>query len=202
MPRKKLTPQQAKAMLIADGVDFSQDFHSQDRYVVGRLEELAKAAGYRKSKNAPGSTVRMFYQYLSRVEPVERGAGQLTPAERRGYQERARKKTPAQLDAEIAQTLASPTRSHATRSLRSSGHRSKPTRGGWAPVVGSHGLGTADVRTGEGAYWIVTVPTGHRVDYKPWGPSSQVNLGTFPSRRQARAKITAHAGSMGASVVS
>lgn len=191
MPRKKLTPQQAKALLIADGVDFSQDFHSQDRYVVGRLEELAKAAGYRKSKKAPGSTVRMFYQYLSRVEPVERGAGQLTPAERRGYQERARKKTPAQLDAEIAQTLASPTRSHATT-----------RRGGWAPVVGSHGLGTADVRTGEGAYWIVTVPTGHRVDYKPWGPSSQVNLGTFPSRRQARAKITAHAGSMGASVVS
>ena len=117
MPRKKLTPQQAKALLIADGVDFSQDFHSQDRYVVGRLEELAKAAGYRKSKNAPGSTVRMFYQYLSRVEPVVRGAGELTPAERRAYQARARdkKKTPAQLDAEIAQALGSPTRSHATR---------------------------------------------------------------------------------------
>lgn len=115
MPRKKLTPQQAKALLIADGVDFSQDFHSQDRYVTGRLEELAKAAGYRKSKNAPGSTVRMFYQYLSRVAPVERGAGQLTPAERRGYQERARKKTPAQLDAEIAQALTSTTRSHAVR---------------------------------------------------------------------------------------
>lgn len=120
MPRKKLTPQQAKALLIADGVDFSQDFHSQDRYVVGRLEELAKAAGYRKSKNAPGSTVRMFYQYLSRVAPVERGAGQLTPAERRAYQERARnkktpapvhhatKKSPAQLQREIDEALATP----------------------------------------------------------------------------------------------
>ena len=132
MPRKKLTPQQAKAMLIADGVDFSQDFHSQDRYVVGRLEDLAKAAGYRKSKSAPGSTVRMFYQYLSRVEPVVRAAGQLTQAERRAYQARARnkkktsaqletrprgsstrhatvKKSVAQLDREIAEAIARPT---------------------------------------------------------------------------------------------
>ena len=114
MPRKKLTPQQAKALLIADGVDFSQDFHSQDRYVVGRLEELAKAAGYRKSKNAPGSTVRMFYQYLSRVAPVVHAPGQLTPAERRAYQERARrsrahastKKSPAQLEHEINEALS------------------------------------------------------------------------------------------------
>jgi len=113
MPRKKLTPQQAKALLIADGVDFSQDFHSQDSYVVGRLEELVKAAGYRKSKNAPGSTVRMFYQYLSRVAPVVHAPGQLTPAERRAYQARARarrshstKKSPAQLEREIAEALS------------------------------------------------------------------------------------------------
>jgi len=58
------------------------------------------------------------------------------------------------------------------------------------------------VRTGEGAYWIVTGPTGYRVDYKPWGPSSEVDLGTFSSRRQARAKITVHAGSIGATIVS
>ena len=69
-------------------------------------------------------------------------------------------------------------------------------------VVGRHGLGTADVRTGEGAYWILTVPTGYRVDYKPWGPSDEVDLGTFPSRRQARAKVTKHAESLGASIVS
>jgi hypothetical protein len=71
-----------------------------------------------------------------------------------------------------------------------------------ARVVSRHGLGTADVRTGEGAYWIVTGPTGYRVDYKPWGPSNEVDLGTFPSRKQARAKITTHAGSIGATIVS
>ena len=114
MHRKKLTPQQAKAMLMADGMDFQQDFHALGSSAVQALADVAKLAGYRKSKNAPGSTVRMFYQYLSRVEPVERGAGQLTPAERRAYQTRAKKKTlahstkksPAQLDREIAAALA------------------------------------------------------------------------------------------------
>ena len=66
-------------------------------------------------------------------------------------------------------------------------------RSAWPSVVGSHDLGTADVRTGDGAYWIVTVPTGYRVDYKPWGPSHEVELGTFPSRQRARAKIAEHA---------
>ena len=106
MPRKKLTPQQAKAMLMADGMDFQQDFHALGSSAVQALADVAKLAGYRKSKNAPGSTARMFYQYLSRVEPVVRTAGQLTSAERRAYQERARKKkTPSQ----------APTRHHATR---------------------------------------------------------------------------------------
>ena len=68
------------------------------------------------------------------------------------------------------------------------------------PVVGSHGLGTADVRTEQGAYWIVTGPTGYRVDYKPWGPSNEVDLGMFPSRRRAREKIAEHALSVGATV--
>jgi hypothetical protein len=39
---------------------------------VQALADAAKLAGYRKRKDAPGSTVRMFYQYLSRVEPVVR----------------------------------------------------------------------------------------------------------------------------------
>ena len=84
---------------------------------------------------------------------------------------------------------------------RKRSHAAKKTKGR-PPVVGSHGLGTADVRTGEGAYWIVTRPTGYRVDYKPWGPSNEVDLGTFPSRRHARSKITEHARSMGATIVS
>jgi hypothetical protein len=113
MPRKKLSPQQAKALLIADGMDFQQDFHALGSSAVQALADVAKLAGYRKSKNAPGSTVRMFYQYLSRVEPVVRGAGELSPAERRAYQARAKKtqhatmkKSGAQLDSEIAEALA------------------------------------------------------------------------------------------------
>src|SRR5680860_961200 len=103
MPRKKLTPQQAKAMLMADGMDFQEDFHALGSSAVQALADVAKLAGYRKSKNAPGSTVRMFYQYLSRVPPVVRAAGQLTPAERRAYQARARnKKSPAQIDSHAA----------------------------------------------------------------------------------------------------
>jgi hypothetical protein len=92
-----------------------------------------------------------------------------------------------------------------TRDLRSEmkkvarltgGARKKRSAG--PPVVGSHGLGTADVRSDEGAYWIVTRPKGYRVDYKPWGPSSEVDLGMFPSRRRAREKIAEHALSLGA----
>jgi hypothetical protein len=119
MARKKLTPEQAKALLMADGMDFTEDFHALGSSAVGRLAEVAKLAGYRKGKNAPGSTVRMFYQYLSRVEPVVHAPGQLTQAERRAYQARARnkktagasqhatmKKSPSQLDREIAESLS------------------------------------------------------------------------------------------------
>jgi len=106
MPRKKLTPQQAKAMLMADGMTFQEDFHALGSSAVQALADTAKLAGYRKSKNAPGSTARMFYQYLSRVEPVVHVPGHLTPAERRAYQARDRrshstKKSPAQLQREI-----------------------------------------------------------------------------------------------------
>ena len=113
MPRKKLTPKQAKALLIADGMDFQQDFHVLGSSAVQALADVAKLTGYRKSKNAPGSTARMFYQYLSRVEPVMQVPGQLSPAERRAYQARAKKtqhatmkKSGAQLDHEIAHALA------------------------------------------------------------------------------------------------
>jgi hypothetical protein len=85
--------------------------------------------------------------------------------------------------------VGGPAQAHATK-----------RRSAWPSVVGSHGLGTADERTAEGAYWIVTVPTGYRVDYKPWGPSNEVDLGTFSSRQRARSKITEHARSVGASV--
>lgn len=97
------------------------------------------------------------------------------------------RKSPAQLQREIDEALAGT--SHATK-----------RRIAWPAVVGSHDLGTADVRTEQGAYWIVTRPTGYSVDYKPWGPSGEVDLGMFPSRKRAREKIAEHALSVGATV--
>ncbi len=42
------------------------NFHALPRYAVDSLLEEARAHGYRKSKNAPGSTARMFHGYLTR----------------------------------------------------------------------------------------------------------------------------------------
>ncbi len=109
----------------------------------------------------------------------------------------ATRKSPAQLDREIAEALAA--QSGSAKFPVSHAKRASP-RSAWPSVVGSHDLGTADVRTEQGAYWIVTKPTGYRVDYKPWGPSNDVELGTFPSRKRAREKIAEHALSVGATV--
>lgn len=90
----------------------------------------------------------------------------------------------------------------ASKDRKRGGHTAHATksRSVWPSVIGSHGLGTADVRTSEGAYWIVTRPTGYRVDYKPWGPSNEIDLGTFASRKQARSEITKHARASGGKI--
>ena len=65
--KKTLDPREAKRLLQSDGIDFSQDFHALPSYEVMRLADMAKMTGYRKRKDAPGSTARMYYQYLSRL---------------------------------------------------------------------------------------------------------------------------------------
>ena len=65
--KKKLEPREAKQLLKSDGIDFERDFHELGSQEVQRVLEVAKLAGYRKSKNAPGSTARMYFQYLSRL---------------------------------------------------------------------------------------------------------------------------------------
>lgn len=47
-------------------VDFSADFHALNSAAVDALVQAAKAAGYRKPKNANGSTARYFFAYLNR----------------------------------------------------------------------------------------------------------------------------------------
>ena len=63
--RKKINACAAKK-LLASRVDMQQDFFTLSSHDVGIVLDVAKAAGYRKSKNAPGSTARMFYSYLKR----------------------------------------------------------------------------------------------------------------------------------------
>lgn len=64
--RKKLDPREAKQLLKSDGIDFARDFHELGSQEVQRILEVARLAGYRKRKDAPGSTARMYFQYLSR----------------------------------------------------------------------------------------------------------------------------------------
>lgn len=47
-------------------VDFSADFHTLSTEAVLALVDAAKANGYRKPKNANGSTARYFFAYLNR----------------------------------------------------------------------------------------------------------------------------------------
>ncbi len=64
--KRKLTPKEAKAILVADGVDFSKDFHALSSDHLAWIADIAKLAGYRKSQNASGSTARMYFYYLQR----------------------------------------------------------------------------------------------------------------------------------------
>lgn len=52
---KKLTPQEAKAQLMADGMSFLEDFHVLGSSAVQAIADAAKRARYRKGKNSPGS---------------------------------------------------------------------------------------------------------------------------------------------------
>lgn len=65
--KKKIDPHAAKQRLETAGIDFSKDFHTLSSHSKDTLLEVARAAGYRKRKDAPGSTARMYFQYLSRL---------------------------------------------------------------------------------------------------------------------------------------
>ena len=66
--KKKLDHAAAKRLLEAEGINFTRDYHAGVSMSQGnRIAEVAKQAGYRKRKDAPGSTARMYFQYLSRL---------------------------------------------------------------------------------------------------------------------------------------
>lgn len=67
--KKKLTSREAKQLLVSDDIDLNKrDYFDLSSSEVQRVLEVAKLVGYRKSKNAPGSTGRMFVQHLRRVK--------------------------------------------------------------------------------------------------------------------------------------
>lgn len=68
MPRhKKISHCEAKSLLKSEGVDFSQDFYTLRMSDQTRIAEVARMAGYRKRRDAPGSTSRMYFQLLGRT---------------------------------------------------------------------------------------------------------------------------------------
>lgn len=68
MARKRLTACAAKALLAAEGIPFGVNVFTLGVARLGRIAEVARQAGYRKPRNAPGSTGRMYYQYLNRLK--------------------------------------------------------------------------------------------------------------------------------------
>jgi hypothetical protein len=66
--KKKLDPYETKQRLEMEGIDFSSDFHQLPRSQVQLILDTARDAKYHKRKDAPGSTARMYFQYLSRLK--------------------------------------------------------------------------------------------------------------------------------------
>lgn len=67
MAKKKLSKCEAKSLARKMGWDFKKDFHAQGTAgEKAELAALAKLAGYRKPKNASGSTSLYFFEHLKK----------------------------------------------------------------------------------------------------------------------------------------
>ena len=69
--KKKLDHREAKRLLEAEeGIDFTKDVDVTVSSMSkgNRIAEVARLAGYRKRKDAPGSTARMYFQFLARLK--------------------------------------------------------------------------------------------------------------------------------------
>lgn len=61
-----LTRSEASEILEQCNVDHRADFYALSRSCVELILWHAKKNGYRKARNAPGSTARMYHAYLQR----------------------------------------------------------------------------------------------------------------------------------------
>lgn len=64
--RRKMTKDEARALLAKHGVDLKKDYHQLNSNDVGKVLAASVFYGYRKSPTASGSTGRMFFQFLQR----------------------------------------------------------------------------------------------------------------------------------------
>lgn len=62
-----MTKEDQKALCLKHNVTVGLNFHGLNSDAVSRILAAAKEWKYRASRNAPGSTARMFYYYLCRV---------------------------------------------------------------------------------------------------------------------------------------
>lgn len=67
MAKKKLTHEEARQLLRDAGVNLRDDYHALRHSDQLLIADVARMAGYRKRKDAPGSTSRMYFQFLSRL---------------------------------------------------------------------------------------------------------------------------------------
>ena len=70
--KEQLTPELAKGILNDLEIE-GKDFFTLSSSKVHELLDVAKQYGYKKSKNAPGSTARMFLQYIQRLAKKAKG---------------------------------------------------------------------------------------------------------------------------------
>lgn len=89
---------EARQQLKNHGVPLGQDFHQLDSETVQGVIDAADAHRYRKSKNAPGSRARMFYEYANRQATPRRPAGRTYYINRTGdgYRETVSEVSPDQ----------------------------------------------------------------------------------------------------------
>ena len=61
-----MTAKKSAALAMLPRLDLAADFHTLDSDTVLQLVDTAKAVGYRRPRNANGSTARCFFAYLAR----------------------------------------------------------------------------------------------------------------------------------------
>lgn len=66
-----MTNKKSAALALLPRLDLKADFFTLDSSTVGELVEVAKAVGYRRPRNANGSTARYFFAYLQRQPKTE-----------------------------------------------------------------------------------------------------------------------------------